>query len=199
MASCQNDEEREVLRQHLIPIKVKLAQVKDSVESKASAHAVLLEHQEACNATRDNLARIEDLLLNSDLPTDQIIVLRAELDNARDQLRQLESCQPQTEAVMAEAGLVIKDPSTRNAVNIWDDSRKLLSEIEKRDATLKFCEQINNLAEKLDASGAFVNDITIIYGNELETIGAAVQVCSSIYFYLYILIAPILDYRYVHQ
>lgn len=169
LANCENDEERQALLQHLAPVRSKLADIKGAVDSKAAAQSVLVEYSEACNVASDNVARLQDALLSADLDSDQILELKTNLEMAKNQLQLLESRKPEIEAIIADADIVIRNPSTQEIIDIWKDSEKLRADVEKGEVKLKFCEQVKQLEDRLKATGANAEELKDVYGGELDS------------------------------
>jgi hypothetical protein len=176
LAGCESDEERQAILKHLAPIKSKLSDVKCVVDLKAAAHSVLVEYTEACNEASGKIAHLQDALLSADLSPDQILELRSDLEMARDQLRLLESRKPEIEAIIADADVVIRDPSSHEIVDMWKDCEELLADIGKGDVKLKFCEQVKLLEDKLKATGADAGELKDVYGDELGSSGSTLKV-----------------------
>jgi len=176
LANCDNEADRQMILERLSPIKTKLEQVQNIVEHKAAVHQKWVEHSDVCAATKDKIQRLQDSLANKNLTVEEISELRVELDEARDQLRELESHQPEMAAMMADAEVVFKDRSTQKVVDIGADVQKMLNDVEKDDAKMKVCARIAELDVRLRAADSGLDSLKHVYVDEIDDMGNRVQV-----------------------
>jgi hypothetical protein len=176
LACCSTEEERQCLRQQLSPFLSQLADVKRGVESKAAAHASLTEHATACQEARDKILRIQASLLSEELSPETVSQLMADLQDAREQLKQLESNQDGVKAKLLEAGLTCVDQSTGQPVDIAQETQSLLSDIDNDDAKLKVCQRIVDLKNRMDNAGRNMNQMKHVYTDDVTKMGSTIQV-----------------------
>lgn len=180
LANCESEADRQMILERLSPIKTKLEQVQTTVEHKAAVHQKWVEHFDACASTKDKILQLQDSLANKNLTVEEISELRAELDDAKDQLRELESHQPEMAALMADADVVFKDRSTQQAVDIGADVEKMLMDVEKDDAKMKLCARIAELDVRLRGADGGLDELKNVYIDEVDDMGNKVQVLQML-------------------
>jgi predicted transcriptional regulator len=139
---------------------------------------MLAEHLAACKAAQDKIASIEDNLSSKKLSPEQVAQLKSSLEDAKEQLRQLESQQTEVKAKMCEAGLTCKNSVNGEVVDIAEEAQTLLAKVDKDDVKLKFCERVIELERRMQETDGNLDRLKQVYTDDLETMGTAVQVIN---------------------
>lgn len=176
MACCNSEEERQIILQRFSPVIAQLANVNQAVQSKAEAQSLLAEHLTASKELQQKIAHIQESLSNKTLSPENVARLRADLDDARSELTQLEAHQVEVKVKMAEAGIVFQDRSTGEALNIEDKTQLMLAEIDNDNDKLKFCERIVDLNRRMQEADQDLSNLKHIYTDDVDSMGSAVQV-----------------------
>jgi len=176
LACCSTEEERQNILHRLSPLKTELAKVKQVIENKAVAHTMLVDHVIACNEARDKITQIANSLLDKELSPETVAKLMTDLEETRDQLRQLECDEKVIKTKLNEAGLACKDQSTGQDIDISYNTEILMADIEKSDVKLKFCERILDLQRQMHDVDENLSQLKHVFTDDLDTMGNAIQV-----------------------
>jgi len=184
LASCDVDEDRQVILQEFAVLKDKLVSVRNAVENKVAVHNMLTEHYRTIAATRDTIAHLREQL-KGELSAEAFSSLQSDLDSVRSHLMNVETRHPDMKALLSEAGITVRDRGTERVVDIKDNVKKLLSDIEHDEKKLKLCSQIRDLKFLLSGVSNSLNEISVVYLDDADTLRTAVRVS-----YLHVLILP---------
>jgi len=176
LACCSSEEEQQSFLQRLSPVKSELANIKRVIENKAVAHSMLADHVDACTKAQDKMAHIQNSLLDNNLSAGTVSELMIDLELTRDQLRQLEASEIEVKTRMDEAGLVCKDESTGEVVNIASRTYQLQSKIEENYVKLKICERLVDLKQRMQDADRDLSEVKHVYTDNLEMMNSAIGV-----------------------
>lgn len=183
LASCET-EDREMIDGHLAPLGTELAEVKETVEHKAAACELLVEHLEVRREAEERLADVEERLKDDCLTVDEMEQSRLDLGESRSRLMQLESGHLEMEAVMADAGVVVKDHKTEMVVDMRADVEKLISCVEKDDKKLKVCEEIVAINAHVEETASELRELKEVYTDDMQSLASSDQVLNYIFMLL---------------
>ena len=176
LSSCSTEEERQAILRRLAPLRNRFDEVKNVVETKSIAQSLLMEHQHAVETAQTKITKIQNDLLSENLTEDEVSRLVLELEEAKDQLHQLEAQQVEVRERLAEAGLVCLDRVTGEQLDIVTGVSKLASDYEQGDAKLRICERIVEMEKRLRNAGADLGQLRQVYVDDLDKMGTTVQV-----------------------
>lgn len=174
MADCINEEERQRMLSRSALIKASLAKLTDTVEAKATAHQMLTEYLEACNAAKQKISKLLLQLQDDRLTADQISDLQTDLDQARSQLSQLESHSSELKTAVSRANVVIKDRTVQVTMDLDANIQKMLDHID--NVNYQLCAKGERLTEISEVWHMYNDTKTSVQSNlqELqESISAA--------------------------
>lgn len=175
LSSCDIDEYRQIICQQFAALKAKLASIRNTVEHKIAVLDILREHLRARAATRDTTARLRQQLKGKS-SAEVFSDLRSDLGRVTGDLMKLEARLPEIEALLVEAGITLRDRGTEMVVDMKDDVKKLLSDVENDEKKLKLCSQILDLNLLLSRASCSLNDISVVYLDDIDVLGTAVEV-----------------------
>jgi len=178
LASCETEDDQQIMTDHLAPLSTKLAQVKQTVEQKAAVHELLSEHLSTTIAAEYRISNIQEQMKDDTLGVNEIEELRSDLGKARGQLLELESRRPEMEALMIEAGVVIKGCEGDDVVHVSADVEKLLSEVEKDEKKLKVHAEMMSMSARLHETDSKLNELSEVGIDDVESLESSVQVLS---------------------
>ena len=175
LASCDCDEDRQIILQQFTVLKTRLASVRNTVEHKVAVHDILREHAQVRSATRDTIAHLQKRL-KDELSAEAVSGFKSDLDIVRSNLMNLVARHPEMEALFVEAGITVRDPATERVVDVKDDVKKLLSHIENDEKKLKLCSEIIDLSSLLSEVSNNLNKIDVVYLDDVDAFRTAVKV-----------------------
>jgi len=181
LASCETEEDWQMITGRLAPLKTKLAEVKETTEHKAAVHELLAEHLKARTAAEERILNLRQQLKDDTMTVDEMEELRSDLGKARNQLMELESRHPEMETLMTEAGLMLKDREVEDMVDVKADTEKLLSKVEKDDKMLKICAEMAAVDAHLHETDSKLNELNEVYIDDMDSLGPSLQVLSFMF------------------
>ena len=113
LASCDRDEDRQIIVQQFAGLGAKLHGVKNAIEHKTTAYDILLEHSRLRAAARATTARVRDQMNDDKLTAEELSDLHCELSRARSDLIDLEHHHLEMEALLT--CLLYTSPSPRDS------------------------------------------------------------------------------------
>lgn len=177
LADCET-EDWQTVTDHLSPLRTKLTEVKETVERKEAARELLAEHSEVRTATEQRIAAVKERLEDVTLTVDEMEEVRCDLDKSRSQLMELGRHHPEIEAVIDEAGIVVKDRKSDEVVHVRADVEQLLSSVEKEDKKLKVYEEIVDISKHIDEAQIELNESNEVYTDDLHPLASSIQVLT---------------------
>lgn len=181
LASCETEEDQQMIADRLAPLSTKLAQVKETVKQKAVVYELLVEHVTITTAAEERISNLRERLTDDTLGVSEMEELRSDLGKARGELLELESRRPELEALMTEAGVVVmKDHEVDDVVDVSADVEQLLSEVEKDDRKLKVCAEMATMSARLNETESKLIELSEVYTDDVELLASSVQVLSFI-------------------
>lgn len=175
LASCDCDEDRQIILQQFTVLKTRLASVRNTVEHKVAVHDILREHAQVRSATRDTIAHLQKRL-KDELSAEAVSGFKSDLDIVRSNLMNLVARHPEMEALFVEAGITVRDPGTERVMDVKDDVKKLLSHIENDEKKLKLCSEIIDLSSLLSEVSNNLDTIDVVYLDDVDAFRTAVKV-----------------------
>ena len=182
LASCETEEDQQVITDRLAPVQTQLAEVKENVKHKAAVYALLVERVQTRTVVEERLLNIRQRLKDDEVTVSEMAELRSDLGTTRRQLLELDNSYPEMEALMSEAGLVVKSHKMEDVVNLKADTEQLLCEVEKDDKTLKVCEEIATVDGHLHEAESQLNELNVVYTDDLQSLASAVEVSIRVLF-----------------
>jgi len=182
LASCETEGDQQMITDRLAPLSTKLAQVKETVETKAVVYKLLAEHITTTTVTEERISNLRERLTDDTLGVDEMEELRSDLCKARGELLELESRHPEMEVLMTEAGVVVmKDRDVDDVVDVSADVEELLYEVEKDDKKLKLCAEMVAMSERLHETDSKLTELSEVYTDDVESLASSLQVLSFIF------------------
>jgi len=185
LSSCETEDQQMIVG-HLAPLRTELAEVKETLEHKASACELLAEYSQVRKVVEERLANVQERVKDDSLTVDEMEELRSDLGKSRSQLMQLESHRVEMETVMDEASITVKDDETEAVVDVTADMEKLLSCVEKVDKKLKVCEEIVAINARLEETASELTEWKEVYADDMESLALSVQVWNYVFMQLYL-------------
>ena len=184
LASCET-EDQQVLVGHLAPLRTELAEIKETLEHKAAACELLVEHVETQTAAEERMRSVRERLKDDLVTADEMEKLRCDLGETRSQLMQLESRHVEMEAVMDEAGIVVKGREMEAVVDVKDDMEKLVACVEKEDRKLEVCAEIVTIHARLQETDNELIELKEVDAEDIQSLASSLQVLNYVFRYLY--------------
>jgi len=169
LASCNSDEDGQMIHQWFAGLRVKLYSVKNVVECKRTAYDVLLKYSQLRAAARATTARIRDQIKDDKLTAEELSDLQSDLDRVRSDLIGLDTHRLEMETLLTEAGITVRDRDTEIIFDVKDDVKKLLSCVESDERKLKLCLHVLDLNGRLSEAISNLDETGVIY---LDDVGA---------------------------
>jgi len=180
LASCDSDEDREMILQQFAALKARLVCVKNAIEHKAVTHDMLLECSQSVTAVRATLSHLHERLKDDELTAEELSDLQFDLVTTRNNVMDLEIRHLQLETLLTEAGITVRDRNTE-VYNMKEDVRKLLSDVENAEKKLKLCSCLLDLNFLLSGAINNLNEMGVVYLDDVDAFKAAVKVSSFYY------------------
>lgn len=184
LASCNNNEDGQMLLQQFAGLRVKLHSVKNATEHKTAAYDVLLKYLQLRAAARATTARIHDRMKEDKLTADELSDLQSDLNRVRSDLIGLDRHHLEMESLLTEAGITVRDRDAEMVFDVKDDVKKLLSCVESDERKLKLCLHVLDLNVRLSETISDVNEMGVIY---LDDVGALITAVKVSCFYVLLL------------
>jgi len=162
---CGDDTERQPIVDRTTVFSTKLAELTRDDEAKANAHQMLAVYLESCSAVEKKISQLQKRTQDDHLMADEVSQLRADVDEVRSQLSELESRHPEMKKVMDKASLVIKDRTTQAAVDLDTGIQKLLYDVAHCGS------ELDARAEKL----AEVSEMWLVYSDTKTSVQRELQ------------------------
>jgi len=179
LSSCDCDEDQQMILQQFTDLKVKLACIKNAVDLKAAAYYMLLECSQSQATAAVTITRLHKRLKDDELTAEELCNVQSDLVRTKTDLMHLETHHLEMEALLTEAGITVTHQGTGEVLNIKDDVKKLLSEIESDEKKLKLCLRVLDLNLLLTEASNNLNEIDVVYLDDVDGFSTAVNVSLS--------------------